>query len=185
MEISKFDSRTRAEAGAPMQILDPITGEAVADGDKPCRVIVRGVASKSMQAEMRAKQKAAMAKAAAIKEANKGKGGAADVNEARVMEDIHNQLCEGAAPFIVGFENMERDSKPMTADDVEWFLDLSFPEMGMKEDENGEAIMEDGIDEDGNPTKSPAFEMKNNPFAKQIGEFAAKQANFLGNVKGS
>lgn len=165
MDFNSFDSRSRAETGAPMQIVDPITGEPIMDGDKPCRVIVRGVASKSMQAKMREKQKAAMAK--------KPKDGGGD--EARVMEDVHQQLCEGAAPFIVGFENVERDGNPATLDDVEWFLDLSFPEMGVKEDKDGNAVK----DSDGNPI----FEMKNTPFAKQIGEFAGKQANFLGNAK--
>lgn len=165
MDFNKFDSRSRAEAGAPMQILDPITGEPIMDGDKPCRVIVRGVASKSMQAKLREKQKAAMA--------NKPKEGEED--EARVMDDVHRQLCEGAAPFIVGFENVNKGDKPATVDDVEWFLDLSFPEMGVKVDADGNTI----TDKDG----SPVFEMKNNPFAKQIGEFAGKQANFLGNAK--
>ena len=56
-----------------------------------------------------------------------------------------------------------------------WFLDLTFPEMGVKEDGEGNAI----TDKDGNPQ----FEMKNNPFAKQIGEFAGKQANRLGNAQ--
>jgi len=167
MDISKFDSRTRAEAGAPMQIKDPISKEPIMDGDKPCRVIVRGTASKSMQAKMREKQKALMAK--------KPKKGKDDEDEARVMEDVHQQLCEGAAPFIVGFENMEREGRPMTLDDVEWFLDLSFPEMGVKEDEHGNPVLE----KDG----TPVFEMKNEPFAKQIGDFAGRQANFLGNAK--
>lgn len=165
MDFNKFDSRARAEAGVPMPILDPNTGEAITDGGKPCLVIVRGTASRSMQAKMREKQKAAMAK--------KPKDGEDD--EARVMEDIHMQLCEAAAPFIVGFENMERDGRPMTVEDAEWFLDLSFPEMGAKEDENGDMLMgKDG---------KPSFEMKNNPFAKQIGDYAGKQANFLGNAK--
>lgn len=150
-----------------MQIVDPWTGEPMMDGDKPCRVIVRGTASKSVQAAMRAKAKAAMM-------SKKAKGDDAD-EEARVMEDVHMQLCEGAAPFIVGFENVKNGDKPATADDAMWFLDLTFPEMGVKEDGEGNAI----TDKDGNPQ----FEMKNNPFAKQIGEFAGKQANRLGNAQ--
>jgi hypothetical protein len=117
---------------------------------------------------MRAKQKAAMM-------SKKAKGDAADDDEARVMEDVHMQLCEGAAPFIVGFENVMNGDKPATADDAMWFLDLTFPEMGVKEDADGEQI----TDKDG----SPVFEMKNNPFAKQIGEFAGTQANRMGNVQ--
>ncbi|WP_411975926.1 hypothetical protein [Sulfitobacter faviae] len=165
---AKYNSRAAAEAGAPMQLLDPnYPHEPIMDGDKPCRVIVRGVASKSMQAKLRAKQKAAMM-------SKKAKGDDEE-DEARVMEDVHMQLIEGAAPFVVGFENVERDGKPATVDDVEWFLDLTFPEMGVKEDKDGNTV----TDKDG----SPVFEMKNSPFAKQIGEFAGKQANFLGNAK--
>ena len=167
MEISNFNTRARAEAGAPMQIKDPISKEPIMDCEKPCQVIVRGTASISMQATMREKQKALMAK--------KPKKGKDEDDEVRVMEDVHQQLCEGAAPFIRGFENMERDGRPMTLDDVEWFLDLSFPEMGIKEDEHGNPV----LDKDG----TPVFEMKNEPFAKQIADFAGRQANFLGNAK--
>jgi hypothetical protein len=139
---------------------------------------------------MRAKKKAAMM-------SKKAKKGSED-DEARVMEDVHNDLCEGAAPFIVGFENVNRGDRPCTADgsekeiidgvevevsDIDWFLGLTFPDMGVKEDAEGNTVMQDGTDDDGKPIKTPEFEMKNNPFAKQIGEFAAKQANFLGKTK--
>lgn len=165
MDFNKFDSRKNAEIGAPMDLLDPWTNEPMMSDGEPCRVIVRGTASKTMQAQMRAKQKAAMASR------KKGKD-----DEAHVMEDIHNQLCESAAPFIVGFENVMNGDKPATADDAAWFVDLSFPEMGTKQDSDGNGV----LDKDGKPT----FEMKNNPFAKQVGEFAGKQSNHLGNVKG-
>ena len=164
MDFNKFDSRALAEVGTPMQIMDPWSGEPMMDGDKPCRVIVRGSASKTMQSLMRSKQRDAMAAH------KKGKGD----DEARVMEDVHNQLCEGAVPFVVGFENVSNGDVPATAADAAWFFDLSFPEMGVKEDEDGDPIMEDG---------TPVFEMKNNPFAKQVGEFAGKQSNHMGNVK--
>ncbi|MBM1887460.1 hypothetical protein JQV99_18840 [Sulfitobacter pseudonitzschiae] len=68
---ANYNTREAAEKGTPMQIVDPWTGEPVMDGDKPCRVIVRGTASRSMQAKMRAKQKAAMM-------AKKAKGDAED-----------------------------------------------------------------------------------------------------------
>ena len=87
MEISNFNSRDRAEKGAPMQLKDPFSKEPMTENDKPCRVIVRGTASVSMQATMREKQKALMAK--------KPKKGKDDEDEARVMEDVHQQLCEG------------------------------------------------------------------------------------------
>lgn len=164
MDFNKFDSRAKAEIGAPMDLLDPWSGEPLKSNGKQCRVIVRGTASKTMQALMREKQKAAMFAH------KKGKN-----DEARVMEDVHNQLCENAGPFIVGFENVMNGTKVATADDVEWFLDLTFPEMGTKQDDQGDDV----LDKDGTPT----FEMKNNPFAKQVGEFAGKQSNHLGNDK--
>lgn len=165
MDFNKFDSRKNAEIGAPMDLLDPWTGKQMTSDGKPCRVIVRGTASKTMQALMRAKQKAAMASH------KKGKD-----DEARVMEDIHNQLCESAAPFIVGFENVMNGDKPATSEDAAWFVDLSFPEMGTKQYVDGNDV----LDQDG----APIYEMKNNPFAKQVGEFAGKQQNHLGNAKG-
>jgi hypothetical protein len=167
MDFNKFDSRAKAEAGSPMQILDAWTGDPMMDGDKPCRVILRGTASASMQAKMRAAQKAAMM-------SKKAKGKDAD-DEARVMEDVHNQLCEAAAPFIMGFENVNNGDKPATAEDAMWFLNLTFPEMGVKEDEHGEPV----LNKDGEPT----YAMINEPFAKQCSEFASKQANRLGNGK--
>lgn len=173
MDFNKFDSRAAAEAGQPMAILDPWTNEPMMDGDKPCRVIVRGTASKSMQAQMRAKQKAAMMSRKDKAKKVEGKN-VEDDEEARVMEDIHMQLCEGAAPFIVGFENVNNGPKAATAGDALWFLDLTFPEMGVKLDAEGEQV----LDKEG----APVFEMSNNPFAKQIGEFAGKQANRLGNA---
>jgi hypothetical protein len=167
MDFNKFDSRAIAETGSPMQIVDEWTGEAMMDGDKPCRVILRGTASASMQAKMRAVQKAAM-------QSKKTKGKDAE-DEARVMEDIHNQMVDAAAPFIMGFENVNNGDKPATADDAKWFLNLTFPEMGVKEDDDGQPIL--------NKYSEPVYEMKNNPFAKQCSEFASKQANRLGNAK--
>jgi hypothetical protein len=167
MDFNKFDSRAIAEAGSPMQILDSWTDDPIIDGDKPCRVILRGTASASMQAKMRAAQKAAMM-------SKKSKGKDAE-DEARVMEDVHNQMVEAAAPFIIGFENVNKGDKPATADDAVWFLNLTFPEMGVKEDEAGNPV----LNKDGEAT----YEMKNNPHAKQCSEFASKQANRLGNGK--
>jgi hypothetical protein len=167
MDFNKFDSRAIAETGSPMQIVDEWTGAAMMDGDKPCRVILRGTASASMQAKMRAVQKAAM-----MSKKAKGKD---DKDEARVMEDIHNQMVDAAAPFIMGFENVNNGDKPATADDAKWFLNLTFPEMGVKEDGDGQPVL--------NKDGEPVYEMKNNPFAKQCSEFASKQANRLGNAK--
>lgn len=165
MDFSQFDMRSKAEAGAPLHLLHHETGEPIMAGKgKPCRVLVRGAASRSAQAQIRERQKARMT-------ALKGK----KADDSRVMEDIHNDLIEAAAPYIVGFDNIDRGDRPLTTepDDVRWFLDLTFPLMGAKEDEDGNAVT--------NAKGEPVFEFKNNPFAKQIAEFASEQANALGN----
>lgn len=160
MDFNQFDSRSQAETGTPMQIVDQWSGKPMMDGDKPCRVIVRGTASKTVQASMREKQRAALLV--------EGK------TEIQVMEDIHNQLCEASAPFIAGFENVKNGEKPATAADAEWFLNLTFPEMG-DTTKDGEPV----LDDEGKPVSG----MINNPFSKQIGEHVADQRRILGNAK--
>lgn len=170
MDFSKFDTRGRAERGTPMQILDEWSREPIMDGDKPCRVLVKGIASASFQASQREKLRAA--------------SGKAKKDDTRVMEDVHNSLIADAMPFIAGFENIEHadgHALEATAEDIRWFLNLSFPIMGPKEDEDGNPVLTDAKDDDGNPIKVPEVEMKNRPFAIQIIEFASQKANELGN----
>lgn len=172
MDFSKFDNRGPAETGQRLELLDPSTkdGSPLLSGTKPCAVIVRGSSARSVQAEMRKRVKSRMANKKNAK------------SEDRILEDIHNELCDSAAPLIVGFENMERPddngkTRPLsvTPEDIKWFLDLTFPLMGRKEDEDGEPV----LDHDGNVQ----FEMKNNPFANQITNFSAEQVANLGNGK--
>lgn len=168
MDFTQFDNRGPAEAGQRLELVDPSVrnGETLMDGKKVCAVIVRGSTARSVQMDMRKRQKAKMTASKNSKS-----------EEARVLEDVHNDLCEGASPLIAGFENIERDGVPLTTDpaDIKWFLDLTFPIMGVKEDEDGEPILTD----DGNVQ----FQMLNNPFAKQIADFSSKQALTLGNGK--
>ncbi len=168
MDFSKFDNRGPAETGQRLELLDPsmIDGEPLLSGNKKCAVIVRGSTARSVQVAMRNRQKAKM---------TASKNGKSE--EARIMEDVHEDLCDAAAPLIVGFENIEREGRPLAAepDDIKWFLDLTFPIMGVKEDEYGEPLLND--------SGKVQFEMRNNPFARQITEFSAKQALTLGNVQ--
>lgn len=169
MKIGVFDNRGPAEAGQRLVLTDPSVrdGEPLGQGKKTCAVIVRGATSRSVQAEVRARQKARIT-------ARKGE----EVDEIRVMEDAHTDLCENAAPLIVGFENMEHDdghTLTATPEDIQWFLDLTFPVMGFKSNESGDPI----LSADG----QPQFEMKNNPFARQITDFSAEQSLTLGNGK--
>ena len=116
MDFSKFDNRGPAEEGVKVPLVDPNTGEPIEGDDGPACVIVRGVASRTVQAEMR---KRALAKA-------KTKQGSLDT-----LEDVHQALIDAAAPLVVGFENVERNGEPLTSSpgDVRWLLDLTFPMM--------------------------------------------------------
>lgn len=163
MEFGKFDSRKAADDGVVIDLLDPYTDEVIADGKKISRVGVRGTASRSVQADLRKRL------------AKTGKSKKTDPEE-RVMEDVHLELCEAAAPYITSFENVERDGRALTTspEDVSWFLDLTFPDMGVKEDECGNPI----LDKDGDPQ----FKMRNKTFAKQIADASTDQRRFMGNV---
>lgn len=116
MDFSTFDNRGPAETGTRVPLVNPVTGEGIGPEDAPSCVIVRGVASRTVQAEMRKK---ALARA-------KSNAPALDV-----MEDVHQSLIDAALPLVVGFENVERNGAPLTAsvEDIRWFLDLTFPMM--------------------------------------------------------
>lgn len=168
MDFAKFDNRGPAEEGGRLELKDPSVqdGEPLLDGKKPCVVGVRGSAARSVQQKVRQRLKAKMS--------SKKKGKA---EEARIMEDVHADLCESASDVITFFENIERDGRPLTTDpeDIKWFLDLTFPVMGVKENDEGEAVT--------NSNGDIQFEMKNNPFAKQITDFSSEQTLNLGNGK--
>lgn len=124
MDFAKFDSRTAAETPIKMPILQQATGEPIMDGKKQCYVLVRGTASRSAQAAIRAEEAARMKKA-------KGKKADDDVL------DIQKSLAESAARFIAGFENVQRkdpetgELRDLTAspEDCAWFLDLNMVSM--------------------------------------------------------
>lgn len=165
MDFRKFDNRGPAETGQRLELLDPTVkdGDPLVDGKQPCVVIVRGASARSVQAELRKRQKAKMSKAGAS-------------SDARVMEDVHIDLCGAAEPLVVGFENVKIDGRELTdsAKDIAEFLDLTFPNMGVKMDGGEPVLNKDG---------APEYELINYPFAKQIIDFSAEQAKELGNAK--
>lgn len=110
MDFNALDSRQAAETGAAMDIRHPVSGDVLMDGDKVCRVILRGSESPTVQKAMRAMKKAAAAKTE---------------DEMRSVEEIHEEMVRMAAPLILGFENVDRGDKPATADDAKWFLGLN------------------------------------------------------------
>lgn len=167
MDFSKFDNRTPAENGLPMDVKDPDTGEIVTHEGQPCQVIVRGTASKTIQDSIRRQQQEQMAKP------KPKEGESQEEEKARVLEDVHESLVTQAIPFVAGFVNIERPdgrgTRPLTADedDVRWFLGLTFPTLGLaaEKDEKGES----------------KFEMKNEPFAQQVLTFASRSFSSMGN----
>jgi len=126
MDFSKYDARTAAETAQPVYLRDPATGDFINDGDLPCAVLVVGSHARTVQAgileEARTKMTAAKDKA---KGGNKKKK---EDEQATALADVQKTLVEGAARVIRGFENIERDKRPLTtsAEDIEWFLDLNF-----------------------------------------------------------
>lgn len=129
MDFSTFDNRPRAEAGEWLHLVHPETGAPLylkaADGsddtEKPCRVLLRGQASPTVQAALR------RARHAQMQQERKG----ADDRRAGGLEELHRTFVDLSAPFIIEFENVIRDGRAATAPaDVDWFLNLVFPFMG-------------------------------------------------------
>lgn len=110
MDFTAFDARGAAETPRPYHLRHQITGEPIMDGDKPCRVLVRGASSRTVQELIRQQARDEM------------KAKKADTT---TPQDLQDQINKAAARLIVGFENISRGDKPATVDDVAWFLDLT------------------------------------------------------------
>ena len=176
MDFSRFNNRIPAETPQKVALFDAFMpkgkGEKLLNGKAECAVLIKGPTAPSVEAAQRARRKAKIA------------SGKADPKE-RDMGNVNDDVCEGAADLIAGFENIERDGKPLTAsaDDVAWFLGLVYPIMGQAKDGDGEPVMEIAFNRDGDPVSTPKMEMKNYPFAFQIADAAAEFTANLGNVK--
>ena len=162
MDFKNLNNRARAEAGARMQILDPDTRQPI----EGAFVVVRGVASPTIQTAQRARAQERM---------RARKSGAADSAD-RVMEDAHNEMMDAAMPFIAELIGVEYDGRKLTDTDAREFLNWSFPDMGVVKDADGEPVM---VETKGGTVMVPKFELKNLPFAKQVADFAGEQSNFL------
>ena len=113
-----------AETAREMELRDQATGEVITSGGKPCIVLVKGQASRSIQASIRNDEIERAKKAKAAKDA----GGEIDT---QVAEDLHQTTSSAAARLIAGFKNMQtvgEDGKPrdLTVEDVAAFVDLTF-----------------------------------------------------------
>lgn len=142
MKIDQFNSRAGSGVARPLHLCHPVTGQPLFDNEadptqdngKPCRVMVLGVEDADTMAQIRAIR------------ADKDK-----------TKDQTEYLVSVTAPLIAGFENIEREdgkaSRPLTDDDVMWFLRLQAP--------NGS--------------------IGQRSFLEQVAGFAADRANYLGN----
>lgn len=100
MDFSKFDTSAQAEAGRAFDILHPVTGKPMEADGKVARMIIRAPTAQTAR-----------------------KMPARSPEFATVGEMIAHQM-KTMALFVAGFENVERDGRPATADDAEWFLGL-------------------------------------------------------------
>ena len=124
MDFAKQDARAAAEISRPLHIKD-LNGTPYWDGEKPCLLMVRGAASRSVQDAIRAATQAQMK--------------AKPEDQARILDDLNTEIVAAAARLITGFENCYRNGLPCKApDDVMWFLGLNF--MSVVRDKDGKTI---------------------------------------------
>lgn len=118
--MKRYDARSAAEAVTEYQILDQETGDPISNGEKPCIVLLRGSAARSVQSAIREEE---IAKMQAAKKGAKP--------DPQALEDLHRSTIKSAMRLIVGFKNMQTrgaDGKlrDLTIEDAEAFLDLTF-----------------------------------------------------------
>lgn len=159
MDFSQFDNKKRAEDGFAYRPVHPDTGEALVNEDGSYPVVhLRGALSSAVQNATRERIRAMKAKKAAGPEAD---------DEVLALEDIHQQAVENALPYIIGFENVIFDGKPLTNSDADKrrFLEVSRPVLVSK--------LDDG---------KMRQEVVNQPFTRQIVDAATEYKNFQGNA---
>lgn len=188
MDFARFDTRSNAEKGFRLELVNPYEpDQSLTNDGKPCVVIVRGANAPTIQQLMREKAKARMremAKKKAEIETKKkaeadGKEVAADAIDealAKVAEDYHSDLVESVSPLVIGLENLPFKGQMLTssAEDITTFLWLAPTTMVIERDENGQAK----LDDDGKVIVKPS----NLSFARQIDNAAGEDRNFLGNA---
>ena len=188
MDFSKLDSRSAAETGRKVHILDQQTGEPIYDGDTACCFFIRGNSSRSVQAAIKAEQTAKMMASRKQEPVDpKAPRKPKPVDEDKTFEDIHQDLVTAAARLITGFSGVQRAGDDgalrdltTSAADVKWFLDLNFVSL---EHLLRKAALTKGEDE--TPAdfadRQTAYEAQwHKPsFAQQVLEAAQDDADFL------
>ncbi len=113
MDFTKKDARAAAETAQFCHLRWPETGENIMDGDKPVGAMVLGSSARSVQAALKADNRAKL-QSAKNKE-----------DEIRALEDIQADMVKSAARLTVGFQGVQRGDADATADDAAWFYDLN------------------------------------------------------------
>ena len=113
MDFTKKDARGAAETAQFCPLRWPETGKPIMDGDKPVGAMVLGASARTVQAALKADQRAKL-------QASKDKE-----DEARALEDIQSDLVKSAARLTTSFVGVQRGDREATADDAEWFYDLN------------------------------------------------------------
>lgn len=155
--MKTFDARGAAETPVELELRNPATGEAITSDGKPCIVMIRGAASRSVQDGLRQEATERARKA-------KGKDGKTDTDP-QMVSDLHDSACRSASRLITGFRNMQtadgKGARALTLDDVPAFLDLTFFSMA-------------------HALRKPDDETWHGPsFAQQIIDAATDDARFL------
>jgi hypothetical protein len=113
MDFTKRDARAAAETAQFCHLRWPETGESIMDGDKPVGAMVLGSSARSVQAALKADNRAKL-QSAKNKE-----------DEIRALEDIQSDMVKSAARLTVGFQGVQRGDADATAEDAAWFYDLN------------------------------------------------------------
>ncbi|MFC3169221.1 hypothetical protein [Paracoccus fontiphilus] len=155
MDFTSFDSRSVADEGRPLHLRHPSTGELLWDDqgphldddgaevprEKPCLVYVLGTEGRVAQE--------------AFREAAK----LPKLPDDATMQDYHDRLCVTARKLVVGFENVDRNTRAATMADVDWFLALN--------------------------VSNPVARGKGRSFAEQVLAFSNDRSAFLGKPEAS
>jgi hypothetical protein len=140
MDFTAFDKSAQAETGKAFDILHPFTLKPIVKDGKVSRFIIRAPSAKTVRAVP------------------------AGTSDFKVMGDYQAKGNKTGAAYIAGFENVERDGKPCTEADAEWFLGLTSPVYEVKGGALGKQL--------------------NKTFLDQVNENAAAFGAELGNVDG-
>ena len=172
MDMNKLNSRQKQEDGVFVPLRDQYSGEPINPGPDAPGFLVRGIAARSVQ--MRLAEAALAAKQA------KKAGKTDDEIATAVLENLHATQIDAAMKYIIEARNMTIGEVPVeTPDQIRAVLDMTFPDMQVAKDDDGEPILTTMKDDAGKDMMVPKFEMVGTTYAGQVIEAAENQQGFL------